>query len=57
MDVSEKNKNFFVENVRKNRIDRLAEKENLQKRQHSALVIQRNYRGYKARKSFHDTIL
>jgi len=57
MDVSEKNKNFFVENVRKNRIDRLQEKEKEQKRQYAALIIQRNYRGYKARKNFHNTIL
>ncbi|KAL7047920.1 hypothetical protein ACKWTF_003149 [Chironomus riparius] len=57
MDVSEKNKNFFVENVRKNRIDRLQEKEKEQKKQYAALIIQRNYRGYKARKNFNETIL
>lgn len=57
MDVSEKNKDSFVENVRKNRNDRLQEKEKEQKRQNGALIIQRNYRGYKARRNFREIIL
>lgn len=46
-----------LEKIRKNRSSRLHKQEIEERRQHAALVIQRNYRGYTTRNKFHTEIL
>lgn len=55
--MSDNSKNKFVENIRKNRNDRQQEKENENRKQNAALIIQRNFRGFTARKKFRVEIL
>ena len=45
-----------LEKIRKNRSSRLQKQECEKERHNAALVIQRNYRGFVARKKFHEEI-
>lgn len=57
MDLSENSKDNFVENIRKQRSSRQQKQEIKDLHEKAAIVIQRNYKGFKTRKKFHANIL
>lgn len=55
--MSENSKNNYLENIRKNRLNRNAKKESECQQQNAAINIQRIFRGYSTRKKFREEIL
>lgn len=57
MDCAENSLKDNLEKIRKNRSSRLQKQEVEERRHNAAVIIQRNFRGYTARKKFHEEIM